>query len=184
MENDYLVSFPPEIGTFSSLCSLYRLLIYYPFSSIIALFASISGNPTQPSAKKDIELITAGRHFFEKLSNSFEVAPKLIDLTEGFERTASQIVVVQDSRKRNRSEYDASPEQPMHDITQQMYSAEPDPACDWLVNDVLYSSQGMMSGEEFQSQLMQSSDMWMAPASLDWGDWLEYIGRMPVQGKM
>src|SRR5271170_1029942 len=113
-----------KLVTASSLLSLPRLLIYYPFSSIIALFASISGNPTQPSARNDLELITAGRHFFEKLSNSFEVAPKLIDITEGFERTASQIVFQDQCRKRDRSDYDTSPERHMQDMTQQMYSAE------------------------------------------------------------
>jgi hypothetical protein len=184
LESGYPASLPHEIGTPFSLLSLLRLLIYYPFSSIIALFASINGNPTQPSARKDLELITAGRHFFQRLSNSFEVAPKLIDITEGFERTASEMVV-QDCRKRSRSDYDDSPpEQPVHDMTQHMYSTEPDPTCDWFVNDVMYASQEIVTGEDFQSQLLQSSDMWMAPTNLDWGDWLEYIGRMPVQGQM
>ena len=94
-------------------------------------------------------------------------------------------MVVQDCRKRSRSDYDDSPpEQPVHDMTQHMYSTEPDPTCDWFVNDVMYASQEMVTGEDFQSQLLQSSDMWMAPTNLDWGDWLEYIGRMPVQGQM
>jgi len=112
------------------------------------------------------------------------VAPKLIDLTEGFERTACQIVGGQGCRKRDRSDYDSSPEQPIQDMTQHLYSAEPDHGCDWFVNDIMYQSQEVVSGEDFQSQLLQSSDMWMAPMNLDWGDWSEYIGRMPVQGQM
>jgi hypothetical protein len=173
--NDFLVLSKRRTGisheTLNILIS--RLLIYYPFSSIIALFANIISNPAQPSVKRDFELITEGRKFFETLTGTFEVADKLIELTEGFERTACRVIGQEDCHKRTR------------DTTPPVYSEEEQPtyaamaAGDWLTNDFLDSTHSM-NGSDFQAQLLQSSDMWMAPASLDWGNWLEYIGRMPI----
>jgi hypothetical protein len=150
-----------------------RLLIYHPFSSIIALFASIIGNPAQPSVKQDLELITEGRKFFETFTGTFEVADKLIELTQGFERTACRVIGQEYCRKRTR---DTTP--PVHSEEEQpKYAAMV--AFDWLTNDFLDSTH-TMNGSDFQAQLLQSSDMWMTPTSLDWGNWLEYIGRMPI----
>lgn len=103
------------------------------------------------------------------------MADKLIELTEGFERTACGIIGQEYCRKRNR---DITP--PPSEEQQAMY---PVMDTDWLTNDFLDSTH-TMNGSDFQAQLLQSSDMWMAPTSLDWGDWLEYIGRMPVQERL
>jgi hypothetical protein len=151
-----------------------RLLIYYPFSSIIALFASILGNPVQTSAKRDLDLISAGRAYFETLSSSFEVADRLIEVTQGFETTASSMIG-QEPRKRMRENTPYSNEQ-----TQTAYP-ESDMA-DWLSNDLFGGFQA--SGSDFQAQLLQTSDMWMAPVSLDWSDWLDSIEKMPVQERL
>jgi hypothetical protein len=149
-------------------------LIYYPFSSIIALFASILGNPVQPSAKRDLELISAGRKYFEGLSSSFEVVERLIEVTEGFEAKASSMIG-QECKKRNRENTPESTEQ----------SAQTASSCldtsDWLSNDLFDSFQ--VNGSDFQTQLLQTSDMWMAPVTSDWTDWLESIEKMPVQDR-
>jgi hypothetical protein len=55
---------------------------------------------------------------------------------------------------------------------------------DWFMNDFSDSTL-TMSGSEFQAQLLQSVlDIWMASASLKWGDWLEYIEKMHVEERM
>jgi hypothetical protein len=136
------------------------------------------GNPSQPSAKRDLELITSGRTFFESLTTSFEVAGKLIALTEGFERTASA-VVGQETRKRSR---DYTPP-PIVEETMQPSFADADTTSEWFSHEFLESTQAL-NDSDFQAQLMEGSDLWMAPATLDWDDWVEYIGRMPVQERI
>jgi hypothetical protein len=63
--------------------------VYYPFSAIIALFITIMRNPRQPSAKIDLQLITAATRLFDKISVRSDLAEKMNALTCRFEREAT-----------------------------------------------------------------------------------------------
>ena len=61
---------------------------------------------------------------------------------------------------------------------QQIYAAKE--TGDWLTKDLAH----IMNGGDFQAELLQSPDTWIAAARFGWWDWLEYIGRMPAQERM
>ena len=149
--------------------------MYYPFNSIIALFASIMGNPQQLSAQGDLELISSARRFFSTLTETFEVAQKLLELAENFENAATT-ALGPESRKRPR---DSSPAATLeHHLSYTNGNvAGAEAVTEWFAGGAEFYDQ---SGAEFQNHLMQSSDLWMAPSSFDWDDWVENIGRMPI----
>jgi hypothetical protein len=68
------------------------LIVYYPFSAIIALFISIMQNPRQPSAKIDLKLIADARRLFDKVYVRSDVIDKMASLTFRFEREATAAI--------------------------------------------------------------------------------------------
>ena len=135
------------------------------------------GNPQQPSAQGDLELISSARRFFSTLTQTFEVAQKLLELAENFENAASA-ALGPGSRKRQR---ESSPPPTLdHSLSYGNGNATVAGAvtAEWFAGGAEFYDQ---SGAEFQNHLMQSSDLWMAPSSFDWDDWVENIGKMPIQ---
>ena len=106
-----------------------------------------------------MSVVDFGRPFFETLTNTFEVADKRIEVTEGFERTDYGIIG-QERRERNR-DITPPPDEQQHD--QQMYTVE---KRKWLKNDFLDSTHPV-NRSDFQAELLQSSDIWRAAANLN-----------------
>jgi hypothetical protein len=71
---------------------LTRLVVYYPFSSVIAIFIAIMRNPRQPSAKSDLDLITAATRLFEQIHVRSDLSEKMSTLTRRFQMEASNVL--------------------------------------------------------------------------------------------
>lgn len=66
-----------------------RLVVYYPFSAIIALFIAIVRNPRQPSAKTDLQLIAAATQLFDKIYVRSDLLRKMNALARRFQTEAA-----------------------------------------------------------------------------------------------
>lgn len=67
-------------------------MIYYPFSAIIALFITVVRNPRQPSAKTDLQLITASTRLFDKIYVQSDLSEKMNALTSRFQTEATSVI--------------------------------------------------------------------------------------------
>lgn len=64
-------------------------MVYYPFSAVIALFIAVMRNPRQPSAKTDLQLITATTRLFDKIYVRSDLSEKMNALTSRFQTEAT-----------------------------------------------------------------------------------------------
>ena len=95
---------PPPCSTLSTSCAkVYRMIIYYPVSALVTLFANILQNPQDARARSDIRLMNQVVHFLSLLTHGDEQAGvrRMHATCEEFERIAR--VVLEKAEKESHS---------------------------------------------------------------------------------
>ena len=90
-----------------------RLVIYFPVSSLVTLFANILQNPQDPRARSDVRLMNLVVMFLSKLSNDEEnmAVRRMLSICSEFERIATVVIdraEKETSSKRKRKTADSS----------------------------------------------------------------------------
>lgn len=89
-----------------------RLVVYYLFSAVIALFIRVLWNPRQPSTKTDLQLITASMRLFDRIYVRSDLSEKMNALTSRILAEATRIVERPDRGNEGRGSVGFDSSQP------------------------------------------------------------------------
>lgn len=91
----------------------FRLILYYPVSALVTLFANILQNPNEPRARSDVKLMDVVVNFLSNLvsDESNGNIKRMLTLCGEFERIAKVVIDKAEKESHSRKKRKAAPDQ-------------------------------------------------------------------------